>query len=212
MKKRFCIITALAISICLAATASADLQTDLKIFRQDDGTSIVGVLDGKDLSGWCAVYLSGEHEGCAFWGFFQDGKASGILCLKDGTSIPATYENGKMTTEQEVSRESNAAPQKDETRVTIGMQNALKSANQYLSITGFSYSGLVKQLEFEQYTHEEAVYAADHCGADWNEQAVRSAKQYLSIMSFSRNGLIKQLEYDGYTNSQAVYAVTQCGY
>ena len=70
----------------------------------------------------------------------------------------------------------------------------------------------MSQLEYEQYTHEEAVYAVDNCGADWNEQAARSAKEYLDIMSFSREGLIEQLEFDGFTNEQAVYGVEQNGY
>ena len=96
--------------------------------------------------------------------------------------------------------------------MTVGMENALKSANMYLALTGFSYKGIVKQLEFEGYSKNEATYAADHCGADWNEQAVRSAQQYMSLMAFSRSGLIKQLEFDGYTSDQAAYAATQCGY
>ena len=45
----------------------------------------------------------------------------------------------------------------------------------------FSYSGLVEQLEFEQYSHDDAVYAADNCGADWNKQAAKSAKNYLVV-------------------------------
>lgn len=102
-------------------------------------------------------------------------------------------------------------PQENPTQ-TIGQQNALKSAKEYLDISAFSYSELVSQLEYEQYTHEEAVYAVDNCGADWNEQAARSAKEYLDIMSFSREGLIEQLEFDGFTNEQAVYGVEQNGY
>ena len=87
------------------------------------------------------------------------------------------------------------------------MRNALKSAESYLSVMPFSYSGLVEQLEYEGYSHAEAAYAADNCGADWYAQAVKTAKQYLEIMSFSRSGLIDQLEYEGYTHDQAVYGV-----
>ena len=73
---------------------------------------------------------------------------------------------------------------------TMGERNALGSTKQYLSVMGFSYSGLMKQLEaFDRYSHEEAKYAVENCGADWNEQAVRSAKNYLSVMPFSRKGL-----------------------
>lgn len=92
---------------------------------------------------------------------------------------------------------------------TSGERNALKSAQNYLSVMAFSYRGLVEQLEYEGYTTSEAEYAADNCGADWNLQAVKKAKEYLSVMSFSRDGLIKQLEYEGFTNSQATYGVEQ---
>lgn len=90
---------------------------------------------------------------------------------------------------------------------TTGMRNALKAAKNYLSVMPFSYEGLIEQLEYEGYSHSEAVYGADNCGADWYEQAVKSAKNYLEIMAFSRSGLIEQLEYEGYTHDQAVYGV-----
>lgn len=76
----------------------------------------------------------------------------------------------------------------------------------------FFYEGLVKQLEFEKYTLEDAVFAVDHCGADWNEQAAKKAESYLRSGSFSRDGLIDQLEFDGITHEQAVYGVEQNGY
>ena len=63
-------------------------------------------------------------------------------------------------------------------------------------------------LEYEGYSETECKYAADNCGADWNEQAVGSAQTYLSVMSFSRSGLIEMLEYEGYTSEQAEYAAS----
>lgn len=95
---------------------------------------------------------------------------------------------------------------------TLGEKNALKSAKAYLDYTAFSYTGLIEQLEYEGYSHTEAVYGADNCGADWNEQAAKSAANYLDYTSFSRSGLIEQLEYEGFTHSQAVYGVEQNGY
>lgn len=94
---------------------------------------------------------------------------------------------------------------------TVSQQNALASATSYLNVMPFSYQGLVKQLEFEKYSHEDAVYAADYCGADWNEQAARAAEDYLDVMSFSRDGLIDQLMFEGYTYDQAVYGVNSVG-
>ncbi|MBQ4556961.1 MAG: Ltp family lipoprotein [Clostridia bacterium] len=96
--------------------------------------------------------------------------------------------------------------------MTIGQKNALESAKDYLAFTAFSYEGLIEQLEFEDYSHEDAVFAADNCGADWNEQAAKSAKDYLSFSSFSRQSLIEQLEFEGFTHAQAVYGVEANGY
>ncbi len=114
----------------------------------------------------------------------------------------------QLTTE---TPELNATPEKT-TAETAGQKNALKSAKSYLAFSSFSFDGLVKQLEFEKYSHADAVYAAERCGADWNEQAGKSAKSYLEISSFSYEGLIQQLEYDGFTHEQAVYGAKANGY
>lgn len=95
---------------------------------------------------------------------------------------------------------------------TMGQKNALKKAKNYLDFSAFSYKGLVKQLEYEGFTNEEAVYAVDNCGADWNEQAAKKAKSYLDFSAFSKQGLIDQLEYEGFTYEQAVYGAEANGY
>lgn len=95
---------------------------------------------------------------------------------------------------------------------TTGERNALEEAKSYLATMPFSYSGLIEQLEYVGYSKSEAVYGADNCGANWNEQAAKEAKSYLDIMPFSRSRLIEQLEYVGFTHEQAVYGVEQNGY
>lgn len=91
--------------------------------------------------------------------------------------------------------------------VTVGQKNAVSKAKSYLSMSAFSYEGLIEQLEFEKFTNEQAVYGAKNCGADWKEQAAKKAKSYLSMTAFSRDGLIDQLEFEGFTHEQAVYGV-----
>ena len=103
------------------------------------------------------------------------------------------------------------APSDGGSGVSVGQANALASAQQYLDFMAFSYTGLIEQLEYEGYSAEEATYAADNCGADWNGQAAKSARQYLDMMSFSRQQLIDQLIYEGYTQEQAAYGVSQAG-
>ncbi len=94
---------------------------------------------------------------------------------------------------------------------TAGQLSALRSAGSYLSFGAFSYNGLIKQLEYEGFTQEEAQYAADNCGADWCEQAEKSAKNYLGFSAFSYKGLIKQLEYEGFSTEEATYGADRCG-
>lgn len=96
--------------------------------------------------------------------------------------------------------------------LTMGQRNALAKAASYLSFTSFSFSGLVDQLEFEGFSTEDATFAAENCGADWNEQAARKAQSYLDYTSFSRDGLIDQLLFEGFTREQVEYGVTAVGY
>ena len=94
---------------------------------------------------------------------------------------------------------------------TINQKNVMKRAKDYLSLMAFSYTGLIEQLEYEQFSHEDAVWAADNCNADWSEQALIKAKDYLDNMAFSYTGLIDQLEYEGFTSEQATYGADNCG-
>ncbi|MBP3894116.1 MAG: Ltp family lipoprotein [Atopobiaceae bacterium] len=92
-----------------------------------------------------------------------------------------------------------------------GNQRAVERAQQYLRTTSFSHDGLVEQLEYEGFSHEDAVYGADACGADWMEQAVLKAKQYLQTTAFSERGLVDQLVYEGFTQTEAEHGVSLCG-
>ncbi|HTO16700.1 MAG TPA: Ltp family lipoprotein [Edaphocola sp.] len=96
--------------------------------------------------------------------------------------------------------------------VSLGKTQALRKAKDYLDYKGFSKKGLIKQLEYEGFSTEDATYAVEKCGADWNYQAERTAKDYLEYSSFSRNKLIEQLEYEGFTYTQALSGVKAIGY
>ena len=94
---------------------------------------------------------------------------------------------------------------------SASQKNAVRAAESYIDISPFSKKGLIKQLEFEQYSTEDATYAVNAITVDWNEQAARSAKNYLDISAFSRSGLIEQLEFEGYTTEEATFGVDQQG-
>ena len=114
--------------------------------------------------------------------------------------------------EKPSAKPSKKPVQEPKEEITAGQRNALEAARSYLRYAAFSYQGLIEQLEYEGYTKEEAKYGADHCGADWKEQAVKCAKSYLSFSTFSRQELIRQLEFEGFTHEQAVYGVEKNGY
>lgn len=122
---------------------------------------------------------------------------------------PQSKQESKSESKAEHKSESKVEEQ--DNNLSTSQKNALRSAKEYLDAMSFSYQGLVEQLEYEQYSHNDAVYAADNCGADWNEQAKKSAKSYLSTSAFSESGLIEQLEYENFTHDQAVYGVDNCG-
>ncbi|MCW2135087.1 Ltp family lipoprotein [Arthrobacter sp. VKM Ac-2550] len=94
---------------------------------------------------------------------------------------------------------------------TISQQNALRKASDYLDYTAFSRTGLIGQLEFEEFSTEDATWAVDRVTVDWNEQAANKAKDYLDYTSFSRGGLYDQLIFEGFTPEQAEYGVSQTG-
>ena len=134
----------------------------------------------------------------------------GIDCYSnylDGTMVLYSSLNGQKNNDLTLVKLSP-----DETEPTLGEQNALKSAQEYLSFSAFSYSGLVQQLEFEGYSHAEATYGADRCGANWFEQAAKSAADYLRVSAFSESGLRDQLKFEGFTDTQAYYGAAKNGY
>ncbi len=94
---------------------------------------------------------------------------------------------------------------------TTSQKNAVLKAKSYLGYSAFSRDGLVAQLEYEQFSHADAVYGADNSGANWNEQAAKKAKSYMEYSAFSRGSLIEQLKYEKFTQAQAEYGANAVG-
>lgn len=136
---------------------------------------------------------------------------------------PATSLETAPVAEEDAAPAEESAPPAAEAQesapagATVSQAQALRTARQYLDVQAFSYQGLITQLSSEygnQYSVEDATYAADNVGADWNEQAARAAEQYLQAQGFSREGMIQQLssEYGSqFTVEQAEYGATQVG-
>ena len=92
-----------------------------------------------------------------------------------------------------------------------GAQSSPQGEAERTASSPFRAEPEVEQLEFEGFSHEDAVAAADACGADWNEQAAKKAESYLSFTDMSRSRLIDQLEYEGFTSEQAAYGADAVG-
>lgn len=93
----------------------------------------------------------------------------------------------------------------------VSQENAVRKAKSYLAYAAFSHDGLVAQLEYEKFSHEDAVYGADNSGGNWDEQAAKKAKSYMDMSGFSRDGLIEQLKYEKFTQEQAEYGANSVG-
>ena len=135
---------------------------------------------------------------------------------KDTQTKPNTSTNKPNTstntqTKPNTSTSTETKPNTSVSTLTTGQRNALREAKTYLDVMAFSYEGLISQLEYAKYSHEDAVYAADNCGANWKEQALKDAKNYIDVMAFSYTGLISQLEFAKYTSEQAKYGADNCG-
>lgn len=165
-------------------------------------------LDGNPtLANSSTFYFDNDIVNVVYWG--NSGSMT-VLRISDGTVIKETGNLTDVVTSNSQSTDASNLPSASES--TLGEQNAYKKALSYLDYTAFSYSGLIKQLEYEGFSTEEATYGVDNCGADWNEQAAKKAQSYLEYTSFSRDGLIKQLEYEGFTKEQAEYGVSAVGF
>ncbi|NJE41265.1 hypothetical protein E0K99_08030 [Faecalicoccus pleomorphus] len=114
--------------------------------------------------------------------------------------------------QEEAERQAAQQRQNEIANASLGEQNALGTAQDYLNVMGFSRQGLKEQLMYEGYSDAEAEFALNHITVDWNLQAQKVAQNYIDTMSFSRQGLLEQLLYEGFTQEQAEYGVSSVGY
>jgi hypothetical protein len=126
-----------------------------------------------------------------------------------------------MTLSSSMSGMSETTPQSEQVvqaaNLTQPQKNAVRSANDYLRMSGFSRDGLIDQLSSPYgsgYDRADAVAAVNSLQVDWNHQAKRSAEDYLKMSGFSCSGLVDQLSSahgSQYTRSQAQYGARAAG-
>ena len=161
-----------------------------------------------------AVIIASMAVGC--------GSTTGSTVYATSTTSSQMAEASDSTSAQVETSTSNVAEASTPTptpipNMTASQAQALVAAQAYIAGQPFSYQGLINQLSSEygnQFSVDDATFAADHCGADWNAEALEAAKSYIAGQSFSYQGLIDQLTSsygDQYTADQAKYAADNCG-
>lgn len=131
------------------------------------------------------------------------------LTTEDDADVTGT--NPSAGTEVEAGA-SVAIQATEKPKLTVGQENAASKALDYLDYTAFSRSGLIKQLEFEGFTTDEATFGVDYIDADWNAQAEAKAQDYMDYSSFSKQGLIDQLIFEGFSKEQAEIGAAAVGF
>lgn len=144
----------------------------------------------------------------------QDLKTQAQAKLDEIAKQEEEERKAKEEQEQQAEAERQAAQQRQNeiANASLGEKNALSTAQDYISVMGFSRQGLKEQLLYEGYSDAEAEFALNHLTVDWNVQAEKVAKNYIDTMSFSRQGLLEQLLYEGFTQEQAEHGVSAVGY
>lgn len=108
-------------------------------------------------------------------------------------------------------------PKPAEPKLTVGQEQAIGAAKDYLDTAAFSRKGLIEQLSSAYgsgFSKADATFAVDHLTVNWKEQAVLAAKEYLDTTHFSRSGLIQQLSSaygSKFTVAEASYAADKVG-
>lgn len=182
--------------------SSAPTATDAPTASPSSPTAVAPVVSSADAS------ASAEAEAAAEASAQAAAEASAKAEAEAEASAKAQAE---AEAEAAAKEEAEASAKAEAESGTLSQQNALRSAENYLDFSAFSRSGLINQLEFEDFSTKDATWAVDRVTVDWNEQAAKSAEQYLDFSSFSRKGLIDQLMFEGYTKKQAEYGVSKTG-
>ena len=148
--------------------------------------------------------------------YSKDTDGDGVADSLD--DFPKDERYSKDTDGDKVADSEDAFPSDpSRSKITLAMQNALSSAQDYLDYSAFSRQGLIDQLSSEYgsgFEIADATWAVSQLKVDWRQQAVQAAKDYLDYSSFSRQGLIDQLSSpygSQFTVDEATFAVNQIG-
>ncbi len=103
----------------------------------------------------------GDSEGTTLDAGGTTTTVADVVTSTEAPTATTTAPDTTTTTGQSTTTTTTTVP---ESQFTRSEENAIRSAEQYLSISAFSRSGLIDQLEFEGFTTEQATYGVDKAG------------------------------------------------
>lgn len=185
-----CGLAMVLFALCVGALVQAG-----GLYQESAGTGAEGAASAGTLSEG-----DGASGGSAGTGATAGGMVGGAVMGGEASAAPGESDAGGAAG-------SEGAPASE----TASQANAFMSAKLHMSEMPYSYASLVSVLEGEGCSHEDAVYAADKLGVDWNAVAAEMAAQYLDTMEFTHEDLVDQLIYEGFSREQAEAGVTAAG-
>ena len=110
---------------------------------------------------------------------------------------------------QEIYEPSNKNEEVSNEPATAEQERAIARAKDYLKSSSKSYDEVINALTTEKFTKEDAKYAADHCDANWEEEATEAAREILDNPNYgiSYTKLLQQLESKKFTHNEAVKGI-----
>lgn len=112
----------------------------------------------------------------------------------------------------EIPGPEGTSPVGDTSQMTDSQFKAVYSARRLFLFQPMSRRAVMTSLRISQFSEEDAAFGADHCGADWNEQARLWAKNCVSKNACSYAKLLKDLQWSGdFTPEEARYGADNCG-
>lgn len=132
---------------------------------------------------------------------------SNKISIKSSSGDSKEMSKNSVSTVKESSNEETTKPPLES--LNENQLQAIQTAKDYLDTIHLSQTELLQMLSVENIDLEDAKFALDYLGIDWNQQAQKKAKEYCKHkIGFSKEKLKAQLLFDHFTEEEADFAVS----
>ena len=132
---------------------------------------------------------------------------SNKISIESGSGDSKEMSKNSVSTGMESSSEETTKPPLES--LNENQLQAIQTAKDYLDTIHLSQTELLQMLSVENIDLEDAKFALDYLGIDWNQQARKKAKEYCKHkIGFSKVKLKAQLLFDHFTEEEADFALS----